>query len=342
MNNYTKNVHKKRAYLKKERLNDLNKAPAAFSALGGALCFFIFILFLFNSGSVARLSSLGASRVLYAVLPSTFPYLVLSSLICKSSLPHLIGKALLPLSKILKLPPSCLFIIVISFICGFPVPSLTANTLYENGEISKEQCERLTSFCSFCGPPFIFSVFGLRIMKDIRAGAVCFGVQCALAIIFALITSHGAKGEFSHSPPAHIKKSTDLPVGTLICDCISLAGSSMLKITSFVIFFSVLCGIIQKVILIIFPSTDPLVLSILTGIIEMSGAVTSLGDFDFGLKTKFILGCIYIYWSGLSVLFQVRSTLDQEISMKKYLLGRFFMMILGGFISYFIYFFLLG
>lgn len=310
-----------------------------FKALLGIIAFFLFGVFLLSSDTVAELTTRGAASVLYAVLPSTFPYLVLSNLILHSPLTVFIGKRLSFLSHKLRIHRSSLFVIIIGFISGFPVPSVILNRLYLEGACTKDECERICAFCSFCGPPFIISLFGKEIMKDIRAGFVVYGVQCFLSLLLAIVLA--PKSPYKPSTSLPPKKSTDEPVGTIICNSISSAGASMLKITSFVIFFSVICGIIQKSLSLAFPNIPKILTTVVSAFFEMSSGIIGLKSSNAPEVLRFTLGCGYIYWSGLSVLFQVRSTLDHRISMKKYLLGRLFMLVFGIPTSYFIYFHLL-
>ena len=137
MNNYANNV----AYKKPFHQSSLK---SVFSALFGGVAFLLFILFIFMGDDVDLLSKEGASTVLYAVLPSTFPYLVLSGILLESAFPYYLGKAMAPLTNFLKLSPLSAVALFAAPISGFPLPSSIAWELFEQGEISEEECSRIS------------------------------------------------------------------------------------------------------------------------------------------------------------------------------------------------------
>ncbi|MBE6542822.1 MAG: hypothetical protein E7675_00325 [Ruminococcaceae bacterium] len=336
MNNYANNVAQKHR-AKKSRGKNIVYA---------AVCIIVFLCFvwlLINPDTVSKLSQKGEAMAVFSVLPSTFPYLVLSGFIIKGGIASAIGKSLSPVSKFYNLPSDSICILFISLISGFPVPSAMAYSLYRQGKLSSKSAEDICGFCSFCGPPFIISLFGARIMKDLSAGIVLFVVQCVLAMILGkiLTLSKGSSTAYLSNSLPKEKNSTDPSLDTIICQSISEGGISMLKIISFVIFFSVFSGFIESLLLFLFPDISKIILSIIKGFLEISSGVLGLENLDISEKLKFILGSLYIYWSGISVFFQVSSSTEGFFSMKKYLLGRIFMILLGVPIAYLIYFYIL-
>lgn len=332
MNNYAKTVAEKPSA--KKSTSNQTKHSLLFIIV--FLCFGYLII---NPDTVSTLSKNACAIAVFSVMPAAFPYLVLSGLTVNGGIADLVGKALSPLSKIFKLPPPCLCTIFISFISGFPVPSAIAYDLYRQGKCTLEDAEHICGFCSFCGPPFIISLFGARIMEDSRAGGVVFVVQCILSLILGKAFSINKKTQASFS--CKNKKSTDPPLGVLICQSITEGGLSMLRIISFVIFFAIFSGFCENLVLWAFPDIPPIITSILRGFLEISAGITSLSQYGFSTNLKFILGSLYIYWSGISVFFQVSSSMGGAFSMKKYLIGRLFMILLGIPLSYFIYFYII-
>lgn len=333
MNNYANNVTGS-VSTKKLTWGELTKSIFFITVF---ICFGWLIM---NPKTVSELSKNGAVMAVLSVMPSTFPYLVLSGFIINGGIADLVGKALSPISKFYRLSKSTVCTIFIYLISGFPVPSAMAYSLYRQGKCTVDDCEAILGFCSFCGAPFIISLFGTKIMNDPRAGVVLFAVQSLMALIYGKILA-ATKNEVKIMDEPDEEKSTDSPLGVIICKSITEGGLSMLKIISFIVFFAIFSGFFKNLVLWIFPHTPPIIISLLKGFLEISSGISSLSELHISNKLKFILGGMYIYWSGLSVFFQVSSSTNGAFSMKKYLLGRIFMILAGLPTAYFIYFYLL-
>ena len=350
MNNYAKIVLKitqtkkgtnmmpeKHTYQKSTGIKDL------INTLFGILIFSLAVTFIIFSDKVSSLSKTGVGIAIYSVLPSTFPYLIFSNLLIFSSFFEKTSKRLSFLSHFFKISPSSVFILLIAIFSGFPVPSAAAFALYDNGTIDKNELSGIAAFCSFCGPPFIISFFGKNIMGDINAGIVCFLVQLVLCFTFGRLLALKSNIPIINPQISDTKnKKEDAPAFVLICNSIQRGGASFCGIAFFVIFFFIFSGIVKELILLLFPETPEIFMSMISGFLELSSGIASLSSSDFSLKIKFVLGCTYIYWAGASVLFQISATMMGKISMKKYLAGKLFLLLLGVPISYFIYFFILS
>ncbi len=343
MNNYAKNVPKKKNTPKKN-------GETVFPLLKGVLWLFIFLCFMLLVASPSRVSELiikGGGTFFYSVLPSTFPYLVLSNLLVLTGFggdPHKSNSA----KRKHKIWDGMGIIVIISLITGFPVPAAMVEGLYEKNKCSKKAGEQICAFCSFCGPPFIISFFGAKVMGDIRAGIVCFLVQALLGLLSGYLLFKYERSEKQGNIKSFLgdsalnntkknEKSTDTP-SMIICKSISSAGDSMLKIAGFVLFFSVFSGIINSILTKLL-HTSSVFSSLVSGFLEISSGMASLDSPDFSIKEKFVLGAFYIYWSGLSVLFQVSSAGKSVFCLKKYLICRLFLILTGVPLAYFIYFF---
>lgn len=101
----------------------------------------------------------GITLCLYSVIPSLFPFFILSSLIVSSlrgqGLPFL-----RPIGKLCGIPQGCEGLLAVALLGGYPVGARSVAQYYQDGIISKAQAERLLSFCSNAGPSFIFGIVG--------------------------------------------------------------------------------------------------------------------------------------------------------------------------------------
>lgn len=112
----------------------------------------------------------------YCVLiPSLFPFLIISSFILKSNLSYYISKPLRGLTRILfKLPACTGATILLSLIGGYPIGAKLISILYDKQEITKSQAERMLCFCVNSGPAFLISAVGAIMLNSVKIGFFLF------------------------------------------------------------------------------------------------------------------------------------------------------------------------
>ena len=82
------------------------------------------------------------------ILPSLFPFFVLSALVVDLGLAGYLGRALEGLMRpLFHVPGACASALVLGFVGGYPVGARTALSLYQKGMCTKTEAERLLSFC---------------------------------------------------------------------------------------------------------------------------------------------------------------------------------------------------
>ena len=291
------------------------KKPKWYQAILWLGVFFLFVILLSNTRLIGNWVDHGLVVAVKRVLPSTFPYFVLSSILVSSGFCTFLSSAFSGAARMFGISPPCICVVLISFICGFPIGASMANDMYEKGLCSADECERLVAFCNFCGPPYIFGVFGTGVMKDGRAGAVVFFVQSVFAVAFGVIL--GRRAEKTEKKEAEVKAylNDDNRLSRVICSAICKGGQSTVNIIFCIVFFSVICGTVKSFI----PLPEGNASAFLLGALEMSNGISMLVKSG---PLTFFTGCLIIYFSGFSVHLQVISMLSDGISPKKYLISR--------------------
>lgn len=179
------------------------------------------------------------------LVPSLFPFLVLSGFFLRSGLCTLCGVWLSPFTaRLFRLPGESAGVLLLSMVGGFPVGVKMTENLLESGKISQKQAARMCLFCFNAGPAFVLSAVGTGLYGSTRVGGVLYGALCLSALTVGIVLRFTApksaastkKGE---SCVLHIRLSTaftqsvgeGMQVTLQICAWVALFGgiSALLK-----------------------------------------------------------------------------------------------------------------
>ncbi len=291
--------------------------PAVFAAaFAGGLLFF--------PAAAAQGAARGLEYCLVILVPSLFPFMVLSTYLVKSGISESLGRFLGPATRFLFHLPGCsAATIFMSMIGGFPVGARGIAALYEEGSINDREAGRMLSFCVNAGPAFVISVVGLGLLGSVEAGAILLTAQLLAALLLGVFL--GAAAKSGGSPPQRPKRKTS--ASPFINSTIDAAKGTM-NMCAFVILFSVLISLLREtgaaIVLGRFllrlgfpPAVCGASLSVL---LEVTG-----GCFDIAaLGGSAALYAFAMGWGGLCVHFQVLSCLTKiEFSRPRFFLHQF-------------------
>ena len=298
------------------------------------VCLMLLSLLLFPDQSVTAAKD-GVQLCLNVIVPSLFPFFVLSTLCVELGLIRALGSLAGPLmAPLFRVGGACAGAFLLGIVGGYPVGARTAIALYESGQCSRDEAERLMSFCNNSGPAFILGVVGAGIFSSSEAGLWLYGAHVAASILVGLLFRFYGKGTVTVSEfsPAH---SADISVSELFIRAVKDAFSSAMNICAFVIFFTVvirllfLTGIITRLASILVLLLGNLGLhqdmaeSLLSGAIEMTSGVWSLRDMAASLGNRLCMAAFILGWAGLSVHCQVLSFIGKSgLSTRTYFFGK--------------------
>lgn len=298
------------------------------------VCLMLLSLLLFPDQSVTAAKD-GVQLCLNVIVPSLFPFFVLSTLCVELGLIRALGSLAGPLmAPLFRVGGACAGAFLLGIVGGYPVGARTAIALYESGQCSRDEAERLMSFCNNSGPAFILGVVGAGIFSSSAAGLWLYGAHVAASILVGLLFRFYGKGTVivSEFSPAH---SADISVSELFIRAVKDAFSSAMNICAFVIFFTVvirllfLTGIITRLASILVLLLGNLGLhqdmaeSLLSGAIEMTSGVWSLRDMAASLGNRLCMAAFILGWAGLSVHCQVLSFIGKSgLSTRTYFFGK--------------------
>ena len=279
---------------------------------------------------------------LNVILPSLFPFFVLSTLCVELGMIGALGKLMQPLmAPLFRVSGCCAGAFLLGIIGGYPVGARTAISLYESGQCSRDEAERLMSFCNNSGPAFILGVVGAGIFSSSKAGLWLYGAHVAASVLVGILFRFYGKGTVTQSLPLQAAAS-DRSLTVIFIEAVKDAFSATLNICAFVIFFTVvirllfLTGVITHLAMLLSTLLGSLGLrqdmaeSLLSGAIEMTSGVWSLRDMAASLGGRMCMAAFILGWAGLSVHCQVLSFIGQSgLCTRTYFFGK----LLHGFLS---------
>lgn len=268
------------------------------------------------------------------IIPSLFPFFVLSSLTVDLGLATCLGRLFAPVMyPLFRVPGEGAAALTLGFIGGYPVGARTTLSLYEKGLCSSSEAERMLAFCNNSGPAFILGVVGAGIFSSSKAGLLLYlahaSASLCVGILFRFYKAEGTSRRGNSPTPPQFECCR---FSAAFTGAVSRSFTSTLNICAFVLFFTVLIRLLSLTgILPFFAGLLGILLTpmgfpvewgerLLIGIIELASGVWSLsgnGANQLGLAA-FMLG-----WAGLSVHCQVLSFLgESDLSIRPYFLGK--------------------
>ena len=281
--------------------------PAPRTAATVMASLFFIALLLKNPDISIQYVTRGLRLCCTAVIPTLFPFMVLSELLVRTGGGELMGRALAaPMRALFGLSGagSCAFLL--GAVCGFPVGTRAAVMLYDRGLLERSEAERLISFCNYPSSAFMISATGAALWQNRQLGAAMYASVLAAGVIAGIISGiparRAAKKE-GHVPtdmPHTVRK----PQPTALSDSVTAAATSTLNVCAYVAFFSCVVGCISHILARVSPSRT--VEAAIYSFFELtSGAAASAAVIPS--RTGILMCTAAAGWSGLSVALQVFS-----------------------------------
>lgn len=274
------------------------------SLAGALLPLAILAALLWMPAAAAGGARSGLSVCAGVIVPSLFPFLLVSAMLRAQGIPEALARISGPLLKVFGLPPAAAAPFLLGLCGGYPVGANAVAELVRAGDLTPEEGARLLPVCNNTGPGFIVGVAGSAVFGSVRAGLLLYLCHILAALTLALLS--GRKRPPHSSSPAKAPAPAGLGA---FPSCVSNAARTTLDICGYVVFFSMLTAIFTA--LGVFSALAGalarslhtelrLVNAMLTGLLELGGGVAALRGVSVspaGLAVAaFLLG-----FGGLSV-----------------------------------------
>lgn len=269
------------------------------------------------------------SRGLYmfgiSVLPSLFPFFVLTKVLTDAGGTGFSKFFKKPVKFLFKLPPSAGYIFMLSILSGYPVGAKLTADFYKKGLIDEHEAKRISSFCSTSGPFFILGTVGASMLVSIPSGIIILTAHILSSLVCGLI--------FARRKPK--KENTNADITTLnmqlnststdfnMADTIFDSVKSILLVGGFIcIFYMVIdiflnTGVLMPLdfllnkIFSLFNIPKDFSTGFTSGLIEITRGCIEIASLKLELKTSTVLCCGLISSGGLCINMQAYAFLSK-------------------------------
>lgn len=167
-------------------------------------CVFVIIAICLVVFSKSNLTAATNGLTLWAtcVVPSLFPFFVITNLLSHTKVVSFTGKLLDRLMRpLFNVPGVGGFAFVMGLISGYPVGAKIVSDFRENGLVTKDEGERLLAFTNNSGPLFILSSVGIGLFGDTKTGLLLLCTHVLACITVGIIL-----GKFSKKSDEEFRK----------------------------------------------------------------------------------------------------------------------------------------
>ena len=183
------------------------------------------------------------------ILPTLFPFTLISNLLFSTNTVFYISKILHPfLFPVFKSSPYGSFAILSGFLCGYPVGSKVISDLLSQKKISKNEASYLLSFCNNTSPSFITNYIVLNGLGDkaliFPSLLILYLSPVVCSFLFRLI--YKPSSWLKNPDPSCPKYKTHFHF-EMFDHCIMNAFEVITKIGGYIIAFSILLSFLQSI-----------------------------------------------------------------------------------------------
>lgn len=275
------------------------------------------------------------------IIPSLLPFLVLTSLLSALGFSQILAKYSEPLMRrLFGLSGQCCTALVLGLTGSYPVGASQTVELYNLGYISKNEAEHLLPFCNNSGPAFIIGAAGVGVFTSSAAGIILYVCHILAAFAVGIILCSNKKANAEQSQMENYKVQS---FSSALSTSVKSAVTSSLVICGFIVFFSVLTGLLNAAGLLSHIAGSLAVISggelsffhsLITGFLELGSGIGSmkgllLTPINVALAS-FVLG-----FGGLSVHCQTLAVIEgTDIKIALHFAGRLLHGIISAILAY--------
>lgn len=247
----------------------------------------------------------GVELCLNTLIPSLFPFFVLSSLVTAALAGHSLG-ALRSVCKFCRMSPGAESFLAVGILGGYPVGAATIAREVSKGTLSREEAQRMAVFCNNAGPSFLFGMLG-PMFPDQKWVWLLWAIQICAAVLTGVMLPGGGSQRITPAAAQQVSLS----------DCLNRSIKSMALVCGWVILFRMMLEFLRRWILWLFPLPVQI---LLTGLLELSNGCMALSSVESSIL-RFLLAGFLLSMGGICVWMQTKAVFPQ-LRLSRFIVGR--------------------
>ena len=275
------------------------------TVLGTAGLLLTAVSLLLLPGTAAAAAQSALNLCAGTLLPSLFPYFVLTELWVRLGIAGRMGRAAGPMmAPLFHLPGAAAPALLLGAVGGYPVGAQAVCSLYAQGLLTRQEAEDTLAFCNNAGPAFVLGVVGGGLFQSAAVGAILWAVHLGAALVIGVLL-RPAQRPAAQAREAEIAAA---PFRVAFPQAVRQAGVSFFSVCLYVIFFSVVTALVTQLL----PKTvtESGLYALLLGAVELTGGTALLRPFPAALR--FAAAAALLGFGGLCVQMQIQALLVRE------------------------------
>lgn len=301
---------------------------------------FLVFLVLFSKNNLSAAKD-GLTLWATCVVPSLFPFFIATELLNYTNITNIFGKALKNIMRpLFNIPGEGAYAFIMGIISGCPIGAKIVSDLYSTRICTKDEAERMLCFTNNSGPLFIIGTVGILLFGNSTTGMLLFITHLLSAISVGLILGISSRFYKSseHNSSTHNKdviKKDNVSIsnlGEVLATSISKSITNIFQIGGFVVLFSVILSILNRLNIIssfsnfltFFNIPYDFSKGLISGIIELTNGVNIVSKIHTKAISNNIALCAFLLgFGGISIALQVLSIVSKfGLSVKTYFHGK--------------------
>ena len=271
-----------------------------------AVAFGLMIALIVNPTRYAQSVTDGLLMYVVSVLPSMLPFFFLSGLLTGTGVAGKLSRVHLT-KPLFHAPDEGLYVMLMSFLSGYPVGAKLTAEMYQNGVIDAVGAKKMIPFTSATGPMFVVGAVGSQILHDYRAG-LCILAAHYLATVLNGFLYRGKRQKYGFcdniaSPVKMDKLLWETAYNTVV---------SLLVSCVYIVMFNMIADVLSDLGLMRWTSallshlglTDAVGTAMAYGLTEMTRGCVMLSATGLPVATTAPLCCLLVSFGGFGVCLQ--------------------------------------
>ena len=250
----------------------------------------------------------------YQLLPTLFPYAVLSSVILGSNLILELTRYFADKRQLLGVFPAEWFVILFGFLFGFPIGSKLTADLYQQGLLSRKRAQILCSFTNNMSPLFVtnYVLYAQLNRSDLRLWTYL--LLYGIPLLWGIIRLACSESE-SVIPAFDKKPASGFHCNIQILDTgIMNSFTTLIRLCGYIVMFSLMARMCLH-----FIPANPWFTSLCTGILEITNGIATTTGTTLPFAVQYVVVLCMLSFGGISGIAQTMSlTRDTPLSILTY------------------------